>query len=333
MTSVKVLKLSLLLLPPKWLSTLLKNTITGSMKTTNKPSKGFTVTLKNPFEELTVKALLEEQLLIPRKIRHFLRTKKHVLINGHPVNWQSCVKYGDQVKLFFDHEDYPEKIIVMGQAEKVTCLYEDEHIIIVNKPEGMKTHGNDPTELALLNHVSAYTGQTCYVVHRLDKETSGAILFAKTPFILPILNRLLEKRDIHREYLALVHGSLDSPRVTYHHPIGRHRHDRRKRVVDPINGKKAITEVTLVKNFHKTASLLNCQLQTGRTHQIRVHLAHQGHVLFGDSLYSNGKKDCARLMLHAYQLRLKHPLTQEDICVQAKSATFDAVLNAQKARK
>lgn len=178
----------------------------------------------------------------------------------------------------------------MGQAEKVTCLYEDEHIIIVNKPEGMKTHGNDPTELALLNHVSAYTGQTCYVVHRLDKETSGAILFAKTPFILPILNRLLEKRDIHREYLALVHGSLDSPRVTYHHPIGRHRHDRRKRVVDPINGKKAITEVTLVKNFHKTASLLNCQLQTGRTHQIRVHLAHQGHVLFGDPLYSNGKK-------------------------------------------
>ncbi len=70
------------------------------MKTTNKPSKGFTVTLKNPFEELTVKALLEEQLLIPRKIRHFLRTKKHVLINGHSVNWQSCVKYGDQVKLF-----------------------------------------------------------------------------------------------------------------------------------------------------------------------------------------------------------------------------------------
>lgn len=80
MTSVKVLKLSLLLLPPKWLSTLLKNTITGSMKTTNKPSKGFTVTLKNPFEELTVKALLEEQLLIPRKIRHFLRTKNMFLL-------------------------------------------------------------------------------------------------------------------------------------------------------------------------------------------------------------------------------------------------------------
>ncbi len=87
-------------------------------------------------------------------------------------------------------------------------LYQDEHLIIVNKPEGMKTHGNDPTEIALLNHVSAYVGQTCYVVHRLDMETSGAILFAKNPFILPILNRLLEDKVIYRDYLALCQGQL-----------------------------------------------------------------------------------------------------------------------------
>lgn len=137
------------------------------------------VEIINPHPATTVKDLLETKLLIPRKIRHFLRTKKHVLINGETINWQSPVEKGDKISLTFDTEDYPEKIIPMGNASLVEPLYEDQHLIVVNKPEGMKTHGNEPTEIALLNHVSAYCGQTCYVVHRLDMETSGAVLFAK----------------------------------------------------------------------------------------------------------------------------------------------------------
>ena len=137
------------------------------------------VEIINPYPATTVKDLLETKLLIPRKIRHFLRTKKHVLINGETINWQSPVEKGDKISLTFDREDYPEKIIPMGNASLVEPLYEDQHLIVVNKPEGMKTHGNEPTEIALLNHVSAYCGQTCYVVHRLDMETSGAVLFAK----------------------------------------------------------------------------------------------------------------------------------------------------------
>ena len=154
------------------------------------------VEIINPYPATTVKELLETKLLIPRKIRHFLRTKKHVLINGETINWQSPVKEGDRISLTFDTEDYPNKTIPMGDANLVKPLYEDSHLIVVNKPEGMKTHGNKPTEIALLNHVSAYCGQTCYVVHRLDMETSGAVLFAKNPFILPILNRLLEDKKI-----------------------------------------------------------------------------------------------------------------------------------------
>lgn len=302
------------------------------MKTVTKPSQGFTVRFQNPYQTLTVKELLEDKLLIPRKIRHFLRTKKNVLVNGSAITWQSAVNSGDQVELFFDEEDYPDKPIMMGQANKVDCLYEDDHLIIVNKPEGMKTHGNEPTELALLNHVSAYTGRTCYVVHRLDIETSGVIVFAKTPFILPILNRLLEKREISRDYWALVHGTLSSKEVSYREPIGRHRHDRRKRVVDVKQGQKAVTDVKLLKSFKQNVSLINCRLQTGRTHQIRVHLSHHGHALLGDPLYSKGKAECPRLMLHAHQLRLRHPLTQEMICVQAKSTTFETVLQQVKAK-
>lgn len=269
---------------------------------------------------MSIKELLENYFLIPRKIRHFLRTKKHVLVNGQPVNWQSTIQAGDSLSLTFDEEDYPTKSIPMGQPDLVQELYQDEHIIIVNKPEGMKTHANEPTELALLNHVSAYVGQICYIVHRLDKETSGAVLFAKNPFVLPILNRLLEKKDIHREYLALVEGSFPYKSKIFKDKIGRDRHDRRKRLVDNKNGKYAETHVSRLKVFDKH-TLMKCQLKTGRTHQIRVHLSHQGFPLVGDPLYNQFPSK--RLMLHAHRLDFIHPFNLEKICVEAPSESFE----------
>lgn len=274
-------------------------------------------------ENTTVKSLLEDHWLVPRKIRHFLRTKKHLLVNGQTINWQSPVKAGDVISLTFDNEDYPEKTIPFGNAELIDCLYEDEHLIIVNKPEGMKTHGNEPTEIALLNHVSAYVGQTCYVVHRLDMETSGALMFAKNPFVLPILNRMLEDKIIYRTYWAVAEGQFTAKQMTYRDKIGRDRHDRRKRLVDKQNGQTATTIVTKLKSYQE-ATLVKCQLKTGRTHQIRVHLSHHGHAIFGDPLYS--KKVAPRLMLHAYQLSLTHPFTLASITVKATSSSFEEVL-------
>ena len=281
------------------------------------------IRIPQSFPQLTVKEVLEDYFLIPRKIRHFLRTKKHVRVNGELINWQSPITAGDLLELTFDQEDYPEKSIPLGQADLVEELYQDEHLIIVNKPEGMKTHGNEPTEIALLNHVSAYVGQTCYVVHRLDMETSGAILFAKNPFILPILNRLLENKVIYRDYLALCQGQLKKPDWTITDKIGRDRHDRRKRVIDNQKGQEALTQVHLLKTIGNN-SLVACRLQTGRTHQIRVHLAHHGHALIGDPLYS--RVSAPRLMLHAQKLSLTHPLTLEKISVEARSESFEEVL-------
>ena len=283
----------------------------------------FTIPIPDSLPAMTVKELLEDYFLIPRKIRHFLRTKKQVRVNGQVMNWQSPIQPGDLLELTFDEEDYPDKSIPLGDAHLVEELYQDEHLIIVNKPEGMKTHGNEPTEIALLNHVSAYVGQTCYVVHRLDMETSGAILFAKNPFILPILNRLLEDKRIAREYLALCQGTFSQKQLTLRHKIGRDRHDRRKRVVDKRKGQEAITHVTLLKKMGNH-SLVACQLETGRTHQIRVHLAHEGHALVGDPLYS--QKTAPRLMLHAHKLSLTHPLTLKEISVEARSQSFEAGL-------
>lgn len=280
----------------------------------------FSIPIPQSFPQLTVKELLEDYFLIPRKIRHFLRSKKHVRVNGEVITWQSPVQPGDVLELIFDQEDYPEKTIPFGHAHLVEELYQDQHLIIVNKPEGMKTHGNDPTEIALLNHVSAYVGATCYVVHRLDKETSGAILFAKNPFILPILNQLLERKDITREYLALCHGQVAQENWTITDPIGRHRHDRRKRLVDANRGQAATTHVQVLHRGKQT-SLVRCRLETGRTHQIRVHLSHHGHTLIGDPLY--GRQAAPRLLLHAHTLQLTHPLTLEPIHVVAHSASFE----------
>lgn len=286
-----------------------------------------TYTFTNPYPTTTVKELLEDHLLIPRKVRHFLRINKQVLINQAPVNWQSLVKTGDEISLSFDQADYPEKSLPWGQASLVDCLYEDEHVIVVNKPEGMKTHANAPDEVALLNHVAAYIKGPAYVVHRLDMETSGLVLFAKNPFILPIINRLLENKAITRHYWALVEGNFPHKTISYRDKIGRHRHDRRKRVVDPKNGQTAITHLTRLKTLHKT-SLVNCQLDTGRTHQIRVHLSHHGHAIVGDPLYA--KQKASRLMLHAHSLTFTHPLTLETITIKAKSQSFENLLKTTK---
>ena len=220
----------------------------------------FTFTLPESLPQMTVKQFLEEQLLIPRKIRHFLRIKKNILINHKEVHWNEMVKPGDICQLTFDEEDYPPKEILWGNSDLVQEVYQDQHLIIVNKPEGMKTHGNQPGEIALLNHVSAYVGQTCYVVHRLDMETSGLILFAKNPFILPILNRLLEKKEISREYWALIEGRVESKELVFRDKIGRDRHDRRKRVVDPKSGQHAETQVSRSNAISK--SDYPCPLQT-----------------------------------------------------------------------
>lgn len=285
----------------------------------------FTFTLPESLPQMTVKQFLEEQLLIPRKIRHFLRTKKNILINQKQVHWNEIVKPGDICQLTFDEEDYPPKEILWGNLDLVQEIYQDQHLIIVNKPEGMKTHGNQPGEIALLNHVSAYVGQNCYVVHRLDMETSGLVLFAKNPFILPILNRLLEKKDIAREYWALVEGQVGSKELVFRDKIGRDRHDRRKRIVDEKNGQYAETHISRLKQFPNKTTLVRCKLKTGRTHQIRVHLSHHKHPILGDPLY-NSKSRTSRLMLHAFRLSFTHPLTLEKLSFTALSDTFEIEL-------
>jgi len=275
--------------------------------------------LPDNFTTTTLKELLEKEWLVPRKVRHFLRIRKNVQINGTTAAFHHPVKAGDKLTLTVEATDYPTPHIHLGNAKFIQVLFEDEHLIIVNKPAGMKTHPNQPDEAAtLLNHLAAYLApknQLPYVVHRLDKETSGAILFAKNPFVLPILGRLLETKQITRTYQALVEGQPIKTNWTITKKIGRDRHDRRKRILDERNGALAITHVNVIKRLAQQTAVC-CVLETGRTHQIRVHLASEGLPIVGDPLY-NPSSQAQRLMLHAYELHLLHPFTKEIITVTA----------------
>ncbi|GCF93161.1 pseudouridine synthase [Enterococcus florum] len=281
----------------------------------------FTMTLPADAPAKTVKELLEEDWLVPRKVRHFIRTRKGLLVNGQPRHFQELVQGNDQITVILEATDYPVRQILSGDPRQIAVLYEDEHLIIVNKPAGMKTHPNQPDEKdTLLNHLAAYLAPSAepHVVHRLDKETSGAILFAKNPFVLPILGRMLEQKTIFRRYQAVVHGELNTDH-TITKKIGRDRHDRRKRRIDQKHGKAAVTHVTVAKHLGKSTAVF-CRLETGRTHQIRVHLASIGHPLAGDPLYS--QKASGRLMLHAFELQLVHPFTKETIQVIAQPSLW-----------
>lgn len=282
----------------------------------------FNLILPKNFKKQSVSHLLEESWLIPRKQRHFLRLKKHLFINGKVANWTETVGPTDKISLIFDEEDFEKLRLNPGKQELAHILYEDEHLVIVNKPEGMKTHGNSLDELELQNHVAAALKSPVYVVHRLDRETSGAVLFAKNQFILPILGKMFEQNKIHRTYLAAIEGYFIEKNLTLHKNIGRDRHNRKKYITSK-NGKRAITHIKTLEKGTKH-SLVQCILDTGRTHQIRVHLSSEGHPIIGDPLY-NPQSKRKRMMLHAKKISFVHPLTGKflEICATSNSFIYD----------
>ncbi|MGX7043167.1 RluA family pseudouridine synthase [Leuconostoc holzapfelii] len=265
----------------------------------------------------TVKATLNAWL-VPQRIRGALRMKQHISVNGHQVPTSYVFQTGDVLTLQFDAADFrtsTSNYQPNGQ-HTVPIIFENDDIVVVSKPAGMKMHPHAPNETdTLLNYLAAdFSARHCmsagmparpYMVHRIDRETSGAVIVAKNPVVVPLLNRQMVDKQIQRTYLAWVHGTLTDSAGMMTTPIGVDPLNPRKRRVDGLAAQAAKTHWTKIHTVYQN-TLLRLQLDTGRMHQIRVHLASIGHPIVGDSLYGP-VAPVTRMMLHAATISVPLP--------------------------
>jgi 23S rRNA pseudouridine1911/1915/1917 synthase len=262
--------------------------------------------------------LLREEWKLPRKQVHLLFQHKEVLLDGSPVALHVRGQVAQELRLRLCQA---EPFGVEPSGDAVEVLYEDDHLLIVNKPVGVLLHPTEPGHRETLDHLVAghfaRTGVQSKVrhVHRLDQDTSGVVLYAKHAWAAALLDELLRERQIKRTYLAFVQGRLRTDRGKINEPIGRDRNHATRRRVTP-HGDVAITHYQVVKRFPDN-TLIQCSLETGRTHQIRVHLSHIGHPLLGDTLYGGKNSLIQRQALHATQLQFRHPFGGGNVEVHA----------------
>lgn len=247
-----------------------------------------------------------------------------IVINEQIITQKkTIVKLGDRIEI-----NLPEIKPSSLQPENIPLdiLYEDDYLLIINKPAGLVVHpapGHYSGTLvnAILAHCPNLKGiggiERPGIVHRLDKDTTGAIVIAKTEFALHHLQAQIQAKTAKRQYLGIVHGSPSQDHGTIDLPIGRHPIHRQKMAIIPLEkgGRKAVTHWQVEKRLGNY-SLLHFSLETGRTHQIRVHSSHIGHPLVGDTAYSSGRSVGVNLTgqaLHAYQLTVAHPISGEII--------------------
>ncbi|MCR4740968.1 MAG: RluA family pseudouridine synthase [Lachnospiraceae bacterium] len=247
-----------------------------------------------------------------------------VSINGKKCKASSIVKEGDEVRFSVYDAVIPK---IVPEDIELDILYEDTDVIVVNKPKGMVVHpapGHYSGTLvnALMFHCRDLSGINGVlrpgIVHRIDRDTTGAIIACKNDRAHESIAKQLKEHSIDREYIAIVHGNIKEDRGTVSAPIGRDRKDRKRMAVDPAGGREAVTHYEVIERFGDY-TYIRCILETGRTHQIRVHMASISHPLLGDALYSGHRSpyNLQGQTLHARILGFEHPVTGERIITEA----------------
>ena len=260
----------------------------------------------------------------------------NVLLNGRPGKKNDKLNIGDEISV-----TVPEPKAVEIQATEMTLdiVYEDEDLLVINKPKGLVVHpaaGHQDDTLvngllyALGDDLSGINGELRPgIVHRIDKDTSGLLAVAKNDLAHTVLASQLKDHTMARTYECIVCGSFRENSGTVDAPIGRHPSDRKKMTVTPRNSKNAVTHWEVIKRY-RGYTHVRCRLETGRTHQIRVHMAHIGHPILGDTVYGHNKKELGQdtQCLHAGQLCFRHPRDGRPVMVFAPLPEyFQAVLD------
>ena len=244
-----------------------------------------------------------------------------VTIGDRPAQKSARLTAGDAVSVIVDA---PRPVDIIPENIPLDIVYEDDHLLVVNKPKGMVVHpapGNYSGTLvnALMYHcgddLSGINGELRPgIVHRIDKNTSGLLAVAKSDVAHAGLSAQIADHSFTREYLAVAYGNIKDDERTINAPIGRHKTDRKRMCVTEQNSKPAVTHIKVLERYGDF-TYISCRLETGRTHQIRVHLAHIGHPIAGDDVYGPKKviTSLGGQCLHAYRLGFIHPVTGEYI--------------------
>ena len=250
------------------------------------------------------------------KIKKLINEEK-ILLNRKTVKPSSSIHIGDEIEVN-DELDYSTDMKPEDIDLDIVC--EDEYLLIINKPSGMVVHpapGHYTKTLvnALLGRFSLSNKDNLRpgIVHRIDKDTSGLLVVAKTDEVHDMLSEMIKNKEIERKYIALVEGVIPHETGTIDAPIGRDINNRQKMMVTDINGKEAITHFKVLKRYKKH-TLIECVLDTGRTHQIRVHMAYINYPIVNDPVYGRSKKTTFfGQMLHSYSIRFVHPVTKKEL--------------------
>ncbi len=271
-----------------------------------------------------IEARLRLDQFLARQLPEFSRSRLQQLIRDGFVRLNNATSRPSQIVRAGDMIEVTEpplaKIETLPEPIPLEILFEDNDLIVINKPAGLVVHpgaGHREHTLvnALLNHCTTLSGiggkERPGIVHRLDKETSGALVVAKNDTAHRALSKQFAERTVEKIYLALAAGKLRKPAGVIEENIARHPVHRQRMSATAPRGRAAKTEYHVVRSADR-ASLVECKLHSGRTHQIRVHLHHLGHPVLGDKVYAPRiAKDFPRQMLHAWKLGFRHPRTEE----------------------
>ena len=267
-------------------------------------------------EKVRIDNYLSDKLDISRSKVQKLIKDGNVLVNGQSVNVSYKVKIGDVIEYSLDLN---EETDITPEDIPIDIVYEDDDLLVINKASGMVVHpapGHYTGTLvnALLYKFNLNSGEANRpgIVHRLDKDTSGLMLVAKNEFIHEKLSEMIGKKDVERKYLAIVDGLIKHDTGTIDAPIGRDTNNRQKMAITDVNGKDSITHFKVLERFDNN-TFIECILETGRTHQIRVHMNYIGYPINNDPLYGRGKATEFGQMLHSYSIKFNHPRTGKEL--------------------